>query len=91
MLISKDLIITLILALGISKISDIHSPKNYDLITSEGKTITISVEKNARYACPVHCGSDHYHKTITSDEGMVGNEIFYTLYGRRECGLFNIL
>ena len=81
MLITKDLIITLILALGVSKISDIHSPKNYDLITSEGKTINISIEKNARYACPVHCASDHYHKTITSGDDIDGSEIFYTLYG----------
>ena len=81
MLITKDLIITLILALGIGKISDIHSAKNYDLITSEGKTMNISIEKNAKYACPIHCGSDHYHKAVMSDHKINESDIFYTLYG----------
>ena len=88
MLITKDLIITLILALGIGKISDIHSPKNYDLITSEGKTVNISIEKNARYACPLHCASDHYHKTIKSEDDIKDEQVFYTLYGFGESNTY---
>tara|TARA_B100000959_G_C14833729_1_gene563007 strand:- start:380 stop:739 length:360 start_codon:yes stop_codon:yes gene_type:complete len=81
MLITKDLIITIILALGIGKISDINSPKHYDLITSEGKTVNILIEKHAKYACPLHCASDHYHRTIKSEDDLHEEEIFYTLYG----------
>ena len=81
MLITKDIIITIIIALGIGKISDINAPKHYDLITSEGKTVNVLIEKNARYACPLHCGSDHYHKTIKSEGDVNGKDIFYTLYG----------
>ena len=84
MLITKDFIITIILAFGIGKISDINSPKHYDLITSEGKTVNVLIEKNARYACPLHCASDHYHKTIkleTDDADKRENDIFYVLYG----------
>ena len=82
MLITKDIIITIIIALGIGKISDINAPKHYDLITSEGKTVNVLIEKNARYACPLHCGSDHYHKTLKREaDNNIEGDIFYTLYG----------
>ena len=81
MLITKELIMTLLIVFGIGKYSESKSPKYYDIVTEEGKTINIMVHKNSKNPCPTHCEADHYHRTVISNDRITYDNIFYTLSG----------
>ena len=81
MLIIKDLIFPVIVALAIGKISELKSPKYYDIVTENGKTINIMVHNNSKNPCPTHCEADHYHRTVISNDRITYDNIFYTLSG----------
>ena len=81
MIMTKELIMTLLITFGVGKISELQSPKYYDLITEDGKIHNIMIHKKFAYACPVHCGSDHYHRTLIVDSKVQNDYIFYSLHG----------
>ena len=66
MLITKELIMTLLMVLGIGKYSEIKSPKYYELVTEDGKTHQIKLG-DKHYACPLHCKAEHFHSTVKLD------------------------
>ena len=82
MLITKELLMTLLIAFGIGKYSESKAPKYYEMITEEGKTYNIQVDKEQKYACPLHCGADHYHRALLLDERDIEEFLdFYNIEG----------
>lgn len=84
MLILKDILIPVIIAIGIGKISELQSPKYYDIITDDGKVVNIMVNKNMKHACPAHCAISHYHKTLLLENRIEYNNLFYILSGFKD-------
>ena len=81
MLITKELIMSLLVVFGIGKYSEIKSAKHYEMITDEGKTYRVLIDNNKKYACPLDCGANHYHKTMKIDEDNELFSDFYTVKG----------
>jgi hypothetical protein len=79
MLITKELIMTLLIVLGVGKYSESKAPKYYEIITEQGKSYNIQIDKEQKYACPLHCGADHYHKTLILDGDIKGAFNFYNI------------
>ena len=77
----SELLITILIAFGVGKISEHQSPKYYDLETIDGNVYNIKVEKKSRYACPLHCKADHYHHVIIVEDQMNLTTDFYNLFG----------
>ena len=75
MLITKELIMTLLVVFGIGKYSELNSPKYYELITEDGKTHKIKIDKNS-YACPLSCLADHFHYAILLDEDEQSVDVY---------------
>ena len=70
-----EMIMTILITVGIGKFSEYQSPKYYELETVDGNVYNVKVEKNHKYACPLHCKADHYHNVILtgSKEAMSAN------------------
>ena len=82
MLITKELLMTLLIAFGIGKYSESKAPKYYEIITEEGKSYNIQVDKEQKYACPLYCGADHYHRALLLDERDIEEFLdFYNIEG----------
>ena len=81
MLITKELIMTLLIVFGIGKYSESKAPKYYEIITSEGKSHNIQIDKEQKYACPLHCGAEHYHKALIKDKEVQEFLDYYTIKG----------
>ena len=77
MLITKELIMSIVFVLGIGKYSESKAPKLYQMITEDGKTHNVQVEKNQKNVCPLHCGADHYHRALLLDNDI---DIFLEIY-----------
>ena len=50
MLITKELIMTLLIVFGVGKYSESKAPKYYEIITEEGKSYNIQIDKKQKYA-----------------------------------------
>ncbi len=72
---------SLLIVLGIGKYSESKAPKYYEIITEEGKSHNIQIDKEQKYACPLHCGADHYHKALLLDKEVEEFLDFYTIEG----------
>jgi len=81
MLITKELIMTLLIVFGIGKYSESKAPKYYEIITEEGKSHNIRIDTDQKYACPLHCGADHYHQALILKEEVQELLDFYTIEG----------
>jgi len=68
MLITKEIIMTVLIAFGVGKYSELSGPKYYDLVAEDGTVYNVKVQNKIKYACPLHCGIDHYHKVLMLDE-----------------------
>ena len=79
MIITKELILTVLIALGIGKYSESQSPRYYEMITETGKIYNIKVDKKSKYACPLHCAVDHYHQVLILDDNILHNTDYYTI------------
>ena len=77
----SELLITVLIAFGIGKISEHQSPRYYDLETIDGNVYNIKVEKKSKYACPSYCKADHYHHVIIVEDKMNLTSDFYNLFG----------
>ena len=71
MLITKELLMTLLIAFGIGKYSESKAPKYYEMITEQGKTYNIQVDKEQKYACTLHFGADNYQRAILLAESDI--------------------
>ena len=81
MLITKELIMTLLIVFGVGKYSESKAPKYYEIITEEGKSYNIQIDKKQKYACPLHCGADHYHKALIVGKKVGEISDFYNIEG----------
>lgn len=81
MLITKELIMTLLIVFGIGKYSESKAPKYYEIITEQGKSYNIQIDKEQKYACPLHCGADHYHRALLLDKEVEDFLDFYNIEG----------
>ena len=77
----SELLITVLIAFGIGKISEHQSPRYYDLETIDGNVYSIIVERKSKYACPLYCKADHYHNVIIVEDKMNLTSDFYNLFG----------
>jgi len=86
MIITKEIIMTVLIAFGVGKYSEITGPKYYELATEDGKVYNVKIQKNVKYACPLHCGVDHYHKVLMVDEEEALKVDSYNVvgYGKEE-------
>ena len=75
MLITKEFIMTLLMVFGIGKFSEVKSPKYYELITEDGKTHKIMIDKKS-YACPLSCLADHFHYAIVLDDDEQSADVY---------------
>jgi len=76
-----EMLLTILIAFGIGKISEYQSPKYYDLETVNGNVYSVKVEKKSAYACPLHCKAEHYHNVIISEDSIESDDYFYSLLG----------
>ena len=81
MLITKELVMTLLIVLGIGKYSESKAPSYYEIITEGGKSYNVQIDKEQKYACPLHCGADHYHRALVLDEEVEEFFDFYNIKG----------
>ena len=81
-----EMIMTILISIGIGKFSEYQSPKYYELETVDGNVYNVKVEKNHKYACPLHCKADHYHNVILTE-----NEIDYELWNKENGCFGNII
>ena len=76
-----EMIMTILITIGIGKFSEYQSPKYYELETVNGNVYSVKVEKNHKYACPLHCKADHYHNVILTDDDIDYSNGSYVLMG----------
>jgi len=76
-----ELLLTVLISLGIGKISEHQSPRYYDIETIDGSMYSIKIEKRTKYACPVHCRTDHYHNVIIEEDKINLTSNSYNLFG----------
>ena len=81
MIITKELIMTVLIAFGIGKYSEFKSPKYYDLVADNGAVYNVKIDKKTKYACPLHCGIDHYHKVLMLNEEEALEVELYNIVG----------
>ena len=87
MLITKEVVMSLIIALGIGKYSEMKSPKYFDMITDHGSTFSIQIDTSNKNPCPRFCGADHYHRVLISENESMVDE-FYTLIGYKSDDIY---
>ena len=78
-----EMIMTILISIGIGKFSEYQSPKYYELETVDGNVYNVKVEKNHKYACPLHCKADHYHNVILTENDIpcyIKGDFFSTAY-----------
>jgi len=80
-MITKEIIMTILIAFGVGKYSELTGPKYYELATEDGKVYNVKVHKNTKYACPLHCDVDHYHKVLMVDEDEALEVDSYNIVG----------
>ena len=76
-----EMIMTILISFGIGKFSEYQSPKYYELETVDGNVYNVKVEKNHKYACPLHCKADHYHNVILTENDIDYSNGSYVLMG----------
>jgi len=81
MLITKELLMTLLIVVGIGKYSEAKAPKYYEMITEDGKTHSIQIDKAQIDVCPLHCGANHYHRALLIDKEIGLFLDFYNIEG----------
>ena len=81
MIITKELIMTILIVFGVGKYSEFNSPKYYEIVDNNGETYNVKIEKKSKYACPLHCEVDHYHKVLIVDELLEVNSESYNIMG----------
>ena len=57
-----ELIITVLMFMGVGKISETIQPKQYYAILESGKIMQVEVSRFNRYACPKNCSISHFHR-----------------------------
>ena len=87
MLITFEMILSIITALAIGKYSELKSPKLYDVIATNGQTYNIQIHNSAKNPCPLHCGTDHYHRVELIDSKIESNG-FYSLSGYEDSNAY---
>lgn len=66
-----ELIITVLMFMGVGKISETIQPKQYYAILETGKIMQVEVSKFNRYACPKNCSIAHFHRVhICKDQHL---------------------
>ena len=66
-----EIIITILMVMGIGRISESIQPKQYYAILETGKIMQIEVGLFNRYACPKKCGIAHFHRVhVCRDEHL---------------------
>ena len=81
MLITKELLMTLLIVIGVGKYSESKAPKYYEIITEDGRTHNIQVDKAQKHICPLHCDATHYHRALLIDEEIEMFVDFYNIEG----------
>ena len=76
-----ELLVTVLITFTIGKISEYQSPRYYNLETINGNVYNIKVEKQSKYACPLHCKADHYHNVIIVEDEINLHTDVYNIFG----------
>ena len=76
-----EMLITILIAFGVGKISEYQSPKYYELETINGSVYSVKIEKKSSYACPLYCKADHYHNVMILEDTSDSDNDFYSLLG----------
>ena len=63
-----EVVVSLLLMYGGIEIGKIFSDSLYEIHLSNGEIISIKVNKDNIYSCPINCGAYHFHSTITNEE-----------------------
>ena len=66
-----ELLLTVLMVMGIGRISETIQPKQYYAILETGKIMQIEVSRFNRYACPKKCSIAHFHRVhVCRDEHL---------------------
>ena len=66
-----EIILTVLMVMGIGRISETIQPKQYYAILETGKIMQIEVSRFNRYACPKKCSIAHFHRVhVCRDEHL---------------------
>ena len=57
-----ELFITVLMVMGLGKVSETIQPKQYYAILESGKIMQIEVSRFNNYACPKKCRIPHFHR-----------------------------
>ena len=77
MILTKDMIFTLLLFFGIGKYSEYNDPKFYEMLDVNGQTHYVQITKDKDFSCPYHCSINHYHKALIKTENMVETSNYF--------------
>ena len=88
MILTKDMIFTVLLFFGIGKYSELNDPKYYEMMDANGQIHYVQITKEKNFSCPAHCSINHYHKTLIKTNDMIEtNNYFINNFGNNEMKL----
>ena len=59
-----ETLLLLLFSVGMGLYHDENKPIEYALNMEDGSNAHVILQKNSKYACPLHCGVDHVHHAI---------------------------
>tara|TARA_Y100000588_G_C13777204_1_gene720739 strand:+ start:23 stop:409 length:387 start_codon:yes stop_codon:yes gene_type:complete len=68
-----ELILTVLMVMGIGKISETIQPKQYYAVLESGKIMQVEVSRFNRYACPKNCSIGHFHRVHVSKDHQLNH------------------
>ena len=74
-----ETLLLLLLSVGMGLYHDVNKPTEYALNMEDGSNAHVILQKNSKYACPLHCGTDHVHHAIMceNDEKLKDHQMVY--------------
>ena len=75
----SELFLTILLALGIGKVSESMQSRQYYATLESGKIIQIEIVRLNRYACPEYCSIPHFHRVHVCSKSESKSESIFQL------------
>ena len=70
----SETLLLILLSVGMGFYHDVNKPTEYALSMEDGSKTHIILQKNSKYACPLHCGVDHVHHAIVYEDHSQTND-----------------
>ena len=88
----SELLIAILFALGIGKVSDKMQAQQYYATLESGKIIQIEIDRFNRYACPKYCSVPHFHRVhICTDKESKTENVFQLTSIKGQTDQFHIM